>query len=107
LINNIDTAFERRFLFKIEFSKPTIENRSKIWKLKINQLTDSECMLIAQAFDFSGGQIENITRKYNLFEVINGCLPTLKDVMGFCESEKMGATNHSAVGFVLNSNNPS
>ena len=107
LVNNIDTAFERRFLFKIEFSKPTIENRSKIWKLKINQLTDSECMLIAQSFDFSGGQIENITRKYNLFEVINGCLPKLKDVMGFCESEKMGTTNHSAVGFVLKSNKPS
>ncbi len=31
LVDNIDVAFERRFLFKIKFEKPRNENAAKIW----------------------------------------------------------------------------
>jgi hypothetical protein len=35
LVDNMDSAFERRFLFKVKFDKPNIENASKIWKSKL------------------------------------------------------------------------
>jgi SpoVK/Ycf46/Vps4 family AAA+-type ATPase len=35
LTENLDKAFERRFLFKIRFDKPTLEAKTNIWKDKI------------------------------------------------------------------------
>ena len=32
LTNNLDKAFERRFLYKIEFDRPNTEVKSKIWQ---------------------------------------------------------------------------
>ncbi len=35
LVSKIDTAYERRFLFKIEFQKPSITVKAQIWKSKM------------------------------------------------------------------------
>ena len=35
---NLDTAFERRFLFKIEFKKPETEVKAKIWKSMLRRV---------------------------------------------------------------------
>ena len=32
LTKNLDSAFERRFLYKIEFEKPEVETRKAIWR---------------------------------------------------------------------------
>jgi SpoVK/Ycf46/Vps4 family AAA+-type ATPase len=32
LASNLDTAFERRFLYKVQFQKPSVNIRAKIWK---------------------------------------------------------------------------
>lgn len=54
LVNNLDPAFERRFLFKIKFDAPSIENAAKIWKNKLPSITVKEAFHLANTYNFSG-----------------------------------------------------
>jgi SpoVK/Ycf46/Vps4 family AAA+-type ATPase len=69
-ILNIDPAFDRRFLYKIDFKKPSIETQKAIWKTMIPELTDGQLVTLASEYSFSGGQIENVARKMTVREVI-------------------------------------
>lgn len=89
LSNNMDSAFERRFLFKIEFHKPEVETRAKIWKSMINELSDDDTIRLAQKYDFSGGEMENISRKSVVDYILNGNAPTFEQVDRFCSQERI------------------
>lgn len=41
LSQNLDKAFERRFIYKIKFEKPDIKAKQSIWKSMIPEITDS------------------------------------------------------------------
>ncbi|MBQ4230096.1 MAG: ATP-binding protein, partial [Salinivirgaceae bacterium] len=62
LAQSFDRAFERRFLYKIKFDKPTVEARMSIWREMIPALTDNDARTLSGKYEFSGGQIENIAR---------------------------------------------
>ena len=98
LANNLDSAFERRFLFKIEFQKPDIAVKAKIWNLKLPQLSKSECESLAKQFDFTGGQIDNIVRKNEIHEIIYGSTVVFNRIFDFCLEETMGK-NRTGIGF--------
>lgn len=70
LLRNMDEAFSRRFLFKIEFENPDSEARKLIWLDKIPDLYESEAEKLS-GFDLSGAQIENIARKYTLHFILH------------------------------------
>lgn len=89
LATNMDTAFERRFLFKIEFKKPTHIAKSQIWKSKMPNLSDEDCEILASRFDFSGGQIDNIVRKNEINEIIYGKKVDIKTLIEFCKEETL------------------
>lgn len=72
LTENLDSAFERRFLYKIRFEKPDAQVRGKIWHTTIPELPVSIAATLAEKFDFSGGQIENIARKYTVSCILHG-----------------------------------
>lgn len=91
LTKNLDHAFERRFLFKIKFDKPEVKTRARIWQIKLPMLTIEQCELIAMSFDLSGGQIENIVRKSEIHEIINGEKVHFESIFGFCASESLQA----------------
>jgi ATP-dependent 26S proteasome regulatory subunit len=88
IIKNIDPAFERRFLFKVEFEKPSERIRSKIWKDKLPFLSEEDCMELASKFEFSGGQIANIQKKCLIYKITNGQDPNYFIVEKFCEEEE-------------------
>ena len=98
LANNLDSAFERRFLFKIQFQKPNTTIRAKIWKSKLPFLKVKDCNLLADKFDFSGGQIDNILRKVEIQEIILGKKVSLENLMVFCSEETLG-NNIMKIGF--------
>ncbi|MDR0876523.1 MAG: ATP-binding protein, partial [Treponema sp.] len=54
LTQNMDKAFERRFLYKIEFEKPDVQAKKAIWKSMISELSDDDAYTLAARFDFSG-----------------------------------------------------
>ncbi len=89
LVNNLDKAFERRFLFKIRYDKPTLDSKTHIWQDKMPRLTEREAVRLASAYDFSGGEIDNIVRKATLEEVIGGSLPSMERLLTLCGEEKI------------------
>jgi len=98
LTENIDTAFERRFIYKINFQKPCIETRKSIWKNFIPELTGEDANKLAETFDLSGGQIENIARKYTVSGILNGNEHEFSDLAKFCGEETM-LNNDLKIGF--------
>jgi AAA+ superfamily predicted ATPase len=100
LANNLDSAFERRFLFKIRFQKPSISIRAKIWKSKLPFLTLQDCNILAEKYDFSGGQIDNVLRKNEIHEIIHGEKGNVKKLMVFCSEETL-VSNRVKIGFEL------
>lgn len=99
LVKNLDTAFERRFLFKIEFHKPENSIKSKIWNSKLPTLTENECNTLANRFDFSGGQIDNIIRKNEIYEILHGITVDFNSIVEFCNSELLLKNKSFKVGF--------
>ena len=98
LVSNLDSAFERRFLFKIKFQKPDVSIRTRIWQLKMPLLTLEESILLAEKFDFSGGQIDNIIRKNEIHEIIHGEKVSLSKLISFCSEETL-LNNTVKIGF--------
>lgn len=99
LVDNLDAAFERRFLFKIKFEMPTTEATKQIWKSKLNWLDDENATTLALRYRFSGGEIDNIARKATINEVITGNRVTMNEIMEYCESERLMSRNLPKLGF--------
>lgn len=100
LANNLDGAFERRFLFKIRFDKPTIEAVQSIWVDKLPSLQPNEAKELANSYDFSGGEIDNIVRKAMIREVIAGEVPTISTLHEYCKEERISNKNFAIpIGF--------
>lgn len=98
MADNLDGAFERRFLFKIKFDTPTLEARKSIWLSKMPTLPEGDARILADAFVFSGGEIDNIVRKATIMEALNGLEPDLEDLKRLCQEEKMHG-KHGRIGF--------
>ena len=100
LTSTLDKAFERRFLLKLQLPKPGNEARKQIWATMLPGLTDEQTTDLANRFDFSGGQIQNVTRKQIINSVFSG-----SDEMDFsrilddCNAETMDRTNGRQIGF--------
>lgn len=98
LISNLDSAFDRRFLFKVNYQLPTPEIKAQIWQSKLPTLPVDQCQKLATAFDFSGGQIDNIIRKIEIEEIIHGQTLCYDNILSFCQAETM-RKDRVAVGF--------
>lgn len=97
LMSNLDKAFERRFLYKVEFSIPTLEHRVQIWKSKFPTLKISEFEFLAQHVELSGGQIDNIYRKSEINDIIHNEPVNLDLLVTYCNQE----VNHTSRGKVI------
>ena len=102
LAQNFDPAFERRFLFKIEFHKPNAGIKSKIWKSKLQNLSNDDCNTLASLYDFSGAQIDNIVRKAEMHEIIQGEVAGFDTLVEFCKSELLTKSSRVKIGFMNN-----
>ncbi len=87
LTSNLDRAFERRFLFKVEFRKPETSVKEKIWSSMLKNISKEEASLLAREFDFSGGQIENIARKRTIDYILSGKYADVEDIEKYCRNE--------------------
>jgi hypothetical protein len=99
LVSNLDPAFERRFLFKVEFQKPDMAVKAKIWNSKLPNLSKTECEALATQFDFSGGQINNIVRKKEIHEIVYGLSVDFNNIVDYCKTELLSKNNGNLIGF--------
>ena len=100
LTNNLDHAFERRFLFKVEFHKPNIAVKTQIWQSMLKDLSYDEAQQLASHFDFSGGQIENIARKRTVDYILSGKYASIEEIEDYCRAEQLAnSKNERRIGF--------
>lgn len=101
LVQNMDDAFERRFLYKVKFEKPELAQRVKIWQSMLPKLASDTATRLASAYDFSGGQIENITRKCDIESILYGDdYVTEEKIEQYCREEKIVKKGGARIGFV-------
>ncbi len=100
LAQNMDKAFERRFLYKIKFEKPTIEARVSMWHEMIPSLNKEQCHALASKYDFSGGQIENIARHYTIGKILHGeSTNVVEEISSYCDNERLETKEKRRIGF--------
>ena len=99
LTSNLDKAFERRFLYKVEFHKPDTDVKTKIWRSMLKDISADEARQLASHFDFSGGQIENIARKRTVDYILSGKFASLDEIEGYCRAELLGGKERRSIGF--------
>ena len=92
--DNLDSAFERRFLYKIHLKLPDADTRRKIWSSLIPELTRDEVKKLATKYQFSGGQISNIATRFDIDVALLDKQPSFNEIISYCETEliEQGAT---------------
>lgn len=89
-----------------------VENQSELQEMDIQEvvrgieqlanyleITPEQAIMMPAAFDFSGGEIDNIVRKVVMEEVLHGTRPTLPEIEELCRHEKIGEEKHGGIGF--------
>lgn len=101
LIQNIDTAFDRRILYKLPFDKPEQPTRLKILKSQFPQFSNESLANVSFKYDLSGGQIQNIKKKYLVEEILfNNTNSTSDNLTEYIESEvNFRITSKKTIGF--------
>jgi hypothetical protein len=100
MTGNLDKAFERRFLYKIEFEKPDVSAKTLIWQSHIQGLPEDDARTLAAKYDFSGGQIENVARKQVISGILSGDAPSLDGIMALCAEESL-QKQRNPIGFAV------
>lgn len=100
LTTNLDKAFERRFLYKIRFDKPTVNARIEIWEAMLKGLSNEDAQILATQFDLSGGEIENIARKHSVNAILSGNENIdIEELISICQHERISHNNRTRIGF--------
>jgi DNA polymerase III delta prime subunit len=100
MIKNLDPAFDRRFIYKVEFARPNSAARAAIWKLFIPELKEEMIRILSERFSLAGGQIENIARKSAIHFAVSGREPDMEKLFAWCKQEDVLSRDASfIVGF--------
>lgn len=102
LTSNFDPAFERRFIFKVNLSKPSADARAHIWESLVEGLREEDAKVLASEYDFSGGQIENISRMMTVDYILSGQEPELDSIRRMCQNETISSSKkkeRARIGF--------
>jgi AAA+ superfamily predicted ATPase len=94
---NVDKAFDRRFLYKVNFPSPDTAIQQQIWQQKLPFISEVEAKMLVQRFIFTGAQIENVHRKITMNSIVLNRDLNLDDVLELCSVEEMERKNK--VGF--------
>lgn len=96
LTENMDSAFERRFLYKIDFEKPDRKTRAKLYE-SILGISPEDAELLSREFDLTGGQIENVKKKKVINYVLGNEECGIDALRDLCKAEKINESK--PIGF--------
>ena len=106
LIENLDSAFSRRFHHKIEFRRPETGERFKLWQVHIPEKAplsdDVDLQDLAIHYNLSGGQIALVVKNAAVRAARRGDKIMMEDFIFACEDELAGNFDEKArvrVGF--------
>ena len=97
LTENMDCAFERRFLYKIDFEKPDRKTRAKLYE-SILGIPPEDAEILSREFDLTGGQIENVKKKKVINYVLRNENSDIDALRELCKAEKINENKPIGVG---------
>lgn len=100
LASHLDKAFDRRFLYKIQFTKPEQEVRMKIMQNAFPEHASSTLEKINR-YALTGGQIMNIKKRLMVQHLLNREADPLEKL---CEEELSLQQNGTSIGFCSSKN---
>ena len=99
LTSNFDRAFERRFLYKVNFEQPDLKTRKSIWHAMLPKLDVTTTDELAQFYNFSGAQIQNVARRLTVETALYGeQSASVDNLKMICQQESLVKTG-SHIGF--------
>lgn len=89
LTGNLDSAFERRFLFKVGFDRPSDGVTSRIWQQYFRGMPEGDALKLAKKYPFSPGEISNVQRKYIIEKALGSAKTRLTLIEDIAQNEKI------------------
>jgi SpoVK/Ycf46/Vps4 family AAA+-type ATPase len=93
----LDKAFERRFLYKVEFEKPTKETQYSLLSNAFQNISSLTINTVLENYSFTGGQIYNIRKKYVMQSIIDD--EDLESLFIRLCKEEIKTTTSNKIGF--------
>jgi SpoVK/Ycf46/Vps4 family AAA+-type ATPase len=93
----LDKAFERRFLYKVEFEKPTKETQYNLLSNAFQNMSSLTINTVLENYSFTGGQIYNIKKKYIMQCIIDD--DDLESLFIRLCKEEIKTTTSTKIGF--------
>jgi hypothetical protein len=93
----LDKAFERRFLYKVEFEKPTKETQYSLLSNAFQNISSVTINNVLENFSFTGGQVYNIRKKYIMQCIIDD--EDLESLFIRLCKEEIKTTTSNKIGF--------
>jgi SpoVK/Ycf46/Vps4 family AAA+-type ATPase len=93
----LDKAFERRFLYKVEFEKPTKETQYNLLSNAFQNISKETINTVLEEYSFTGGQIYNIKKKYIMQCIIDD--EDLESLFIRLCKEEIKTTTSTKIGF--------
>jgi SpoVK/Ycf46/Vps4 family AAA+-type ATPase len=102
LTANMDPAFERRWVMKMQFVAPNEEAKISIWKSAIKGLRQNEALDLVKRFDFTPGEIANVSRRFVIENMLGLSQSRLQTLIQLCETEHYEVqTSQKTIGFTF------
>jgi hypothetical protein len=100
LANQLDKAFERRFLYKVEFEKPNSDVRQLILNNSFYDIPTETIAKVVSNFTLTGGQISNIKKKLLLKSIVEGIEDKENVFIQLCKDElSLESMKNSPIGY--------
>ena len=100
LASHLDKAFERRFLYKVEFNKPSDMVRQLILNSAFKDIHSETITKVVSNFELTGGQISNIKKKLLLKSIVDGVVDKEAVFFQLCKEElSLESNNSKSIGY--------
>jgi SpoVK/Ycf46/Vps4 family AAA+-type ATPase len=94
----LDKAFERRFIYRVEFQKPNFETQFKLLQNSFPDISKDIISNVLESYSFTGGQIYNIKKKYIMQSIIEETEHIEDFFISLCK-EEMQQTQYKKIGY--------
>jgi AAA+ superfamily predicted ATPase len=101
LASHLDPAFERRFLYKVEYKKPEAEVRKQILTNVFSHVSEKTIDEINETCLLTGGMIQNVHKKILIGSLLDEEMNNETAIVELCKEEfVLNKANRSPIGFI-------
>jgi len=101
LASHLDPAFERRFLFKVEYKKPEAHVRKQILNNVFTDISSDTIDKINETCLLTGGQIQNVHKKILINSLLDEDANSEETIFNLCQEEFiLNKSARNPIGFI-------